>query len=642
MARKSPDKNSESNLEDIINSVQNIKPDIMSRADSVMEKEEIEREEIRQKKIAERKAEKQKKMAEEEKTKKKIKAIEQEDAENAAISKKENEDRAKYGTLTELSKSEIIEREQEEREYNSKMNKAELTKAEIQEHDLVELKRNRRAETKKNQEEEPLVEKEEKVISEEEKEEPRLGQKTEKLIRKKISNQVEQLIADAQSKGEFAKTDYYKRMKQEMEEKNTLDAAYDIMDELNRLGDKVEADFKKKAGTLSGQELENARRYANIKIKDNWTGGIEIAEMLTGRDFKKEAEEIYPKLTKEDYASAAAVEKEFGEIIKDYGKDNDYDEILFAKYGIQAEEPDIKHFSIGGQHKIYKKDGQIIGDIKKDWLGRYNEDDYKKILKNAIKNQLVAQFRGNEKEVNRYRVREFVKVLENKKQITENLSKEEIEDAANSPENIIGKNIVGGLNGIDLRKEGKKGGKWISDEKIMERISNAGNIEEFNKKQELGQKEKGSGELEPGIIGLIEDLEVLINSLPKQYYQIGLLKEITQKYNGSIKEYVDDHRQQYYKDGLGRRGDIKILDRLEDLRARVIMILGEDKSEKLIAEANGKNKKEKQSDNERLNEKIEERYDKTKNVPAAKIKNAEKGMKEVIKDINATDLFSQE
>ncbi|MFA5086757.1 MAG: hypothetical protein WC470_00445 [Candidatus Paceibacterota bacterium] len=449
MARKSPDKNSESNLEDIINSAQNIKPDIMSRADSVMEKEESEREEIRQKKIAERRAEKQKKIDEEKAIRKKIQAIEQEDAEKAAISKKENEDRAKYGTLTELTKSEITGREQEEREYNAKMNKAELTKAEIQEHDLTELKRSKRAETKREKEEEPSIEKEAKASPEEKKEEPQLDEKTENLIRKKLTNQVEQLIADAQSKGEFTKTDYYKRMQQEMKEKNTLDAAYDMMDELNRLGDKVEADFKKKAGTLSGQELENARRYANIKIKDNWTGGIEIAEMLTGRDFKKEAEKIYPKLTKEDYASEAAVENEFNEVIKDYGKDNDYDEILFSKYGIQAEEPDVKHFSIGGQHKIYKKDGQIIGDIKKDWLGRYSEDDYAKILKSAIKKQLLTEFRGNEKEINRYRVREFVKVLENKKQIIENLSKKEIKNAANLPENTIGKNIAG-LKDVDL------------------------------------------------------------------------------------------------------------------------------------------------------------------------------------------------
>lgn len=303
-----------------------------------------------------------------------------------------------------------------------------------------ELKKEIKAETVKKEAKEVLKKIENFAKTEKENEEL---QKEENL-KKEIKNQL--IVIKRSAESDSGKLAECRRMEEEVE-KDPRAVAYEMISDILVVQDK--------------ESLSKSSELARLRSRDRLLTAIKLAEMLTGRNIQKEAEEKiedkFKNISEKEYLSPKAVFNKKMDIKKAEGTDIDED-ILNKRYGWTTEV--VK--GIFSRKLIYKnKKGEIVGELKINIFGQVVDRVAltRQCLDKEIEKELKLEFgnrqQNRQEEIEQYKEQELKKILEGRPQTAafKELSVEPIPKPAPAPE---AKKPEFNLEGVDFGKLNKE------------------------------------------------------------------------------------------------------------------------------------------------------------------------------------------
>ena len=223
----------------------------------------------------------------------------------------------------------------------------------------------------------------------------------------------------------------------------------------------------------------NKSELTKIRQRDRLASAIKLAEIITGRDFQKEAEEKlkdkYQNISEKEYLSPKNIFEKKIDIKKESGTDDDED-ILKKRYGWTT----AIEKRLFNRKLIYKnKDGKKMGELKINMFGavvnrpalvkHFLDQEVTEELKNEYKNRQQAK----QQELEQYKEQELKNILEKapaSTAVNNGLENESILTPS-SASNLPNKKEFN-LEGIDLDKKAKD----ITSENLVEKVKEVSSV----------------------------------------------------------------------------------------------------------------------------------------------------------------------
>ncbi|MDD5568870.1 MAG: hypothetical protein PHG23_00410 [Candidatus Pacebacteria bacterium] len=239
----------------------------------------------------------------------------------------------------------------------------------------------------------------------------------ESLIAKIFADHEKEAVKDILNEKEYKTTrekfDRYRELDKEIKKEEPSIAGYFLMmDEIKRLIKKEQPE----KGKLSPAAMQ---RIGNL-----YKTGIALAEKVSGRNFRAEAENSIKKLALKDFTSESAVEKRRGEIVEEYAEGKADPVKILGKYGWKVDVVSPRLFSRG--KTIFRdRDGKLVKEFVSNFWGNYDRAEMAKFVKQqlneGIKRDLVSEFDAEKKraeeKINTIMQQEFFRFNKNPEEI---------------------------------------------------------------------------------------------------------------------------------------------------------------------------------------------------------------------------------